>query len=582
MKMSDSRPDRHLAAIVVADVVGYTRLIEADEAATLAALKRCREEIIEPLIREFNGRAVKFMGDGALLEFASAVNAVEFSIALQTEMLAANSEDAGKQAILLRIGINLGDIVFDAGDVFGEGVNIAARLETLAEPGRVLISDAVYRQVKGRLGFGFRDLGEQRLKNVSDPVRIYVVEPERGEQFPRAVGNRIGVMDTEKISIAVLPFDNMSGDAEQTYFSDGITEDIISELSRFRELRVIARNNSFQFRDGKHDVREIGRKLDAQFIVDGSIRHSASRIRITAQLIDAVSQAHIWVERYDRQMADVFDIQEEIACMVSTRIAGHARTSAVERARFRPTESFSAYDLLLRARQMNTSYEGGLEAESLLLRAIELDPRYSAAHALLADISTIRFLYTGGREFLDKALTYARQAIALDPEEPWANYAIGFVFMYRRSWPEAGLYLRRAVELNQNDVYFLAIYALWLSYSGRDEEALAAIKEAMRRDPFGQEWFWDIQGIVFTTQEMYVEAISSFKHMASLPPWSRCYLAISLAKSGDQFQAKAVLKDFNALALNIRPSNLIETRMPHMKADTMRRLLGTLQSIEND
>jgi TolB-like protein len=301
----ESKTIRKLAAILVADVVGYSRLIEADEAGTLDVLRQRRKDVLDPTVREHGGRIVKVMGDGVLVEFASAVNAVKAAIALQARMDAANEGLPQARRILLRIGINLGDVIGEGSDIYGEGVNIAARLETLAEPGGLCISAKVHQEVRGRIDVAMTDMGEQALKNIDCPVRVYRLNPSDS-------GGRPNPVPTSKPSIAVLPFTNMSGDPEQEFFSDGITEDIITELSRFRDLMVIARNSSFAFKGASVSISRVARELGVTYVLEGSVRRSGNRVRITAQLIDAQSGSHIWADRYDREIIDMFAVQDEI------------------------------------------------------------------------------------------------------------------------------------------------------------------------------------------------------------------------------------------------------------------------------
>jgi adenylate cyclase len=334
--------ERKLAAILAADVVGYSRLMEQDEAGTIAALKERRKATLNPLVSLHKGRIVKVMGDGVLIEFGSAVNAVQCAVELQQKMAEANRGIDEGRAIVLRVGINLGDVVVDGSDIYGDGVNIAARLESIAEPGTVYISGTVYDQVKGKLKLDYEDLGPQTLKNISEPVRTYrvVSTPSPSRSAKKSA--------TDKPSIAVLPFTNMSGDLEQQYFSDGITEDIITDLSRFRSLLVIARNSSFQYRGRSLDIRRIGRELGAQYDLEGRVRRSSDHLRITGQLIEATAGTHVWSERYDRTLADVFAVQDDVVRSVVASVAGQLRMAGFDQARRRRTVHLGAYDFFLR------------------------------------------------------------------------------------------------------------------------------------------------------------------------------------------------------------------------------------------
>jgi adenylate cyclase len=312
------RMERRLAAIVVADVVGYSRLMQVAEASTLATLKARYMEIIEPLAANHHGRIVKLMGDGVLMEFASAVNAVECAVELQQAMAGKNGHTPDDRRIVLRIGINLGDVIVEGDDLFGDGVNVAARLESVAEPESVLVSEAVFRQVHGKVAFRFEDTGERRLKNIADPIRAYrvsVVPETTASTIPAARGR------SARPSIAVLPIANLSPDPQQQHLSDGITEDLITELSRYRELLVIARNSSFQYRNFS-DMKRVGRDLGAEYLVEGSLRKAGSRLRVTAQLIETETGTHLWAERYDRDLEDVFAIQDEVTQMIAATLVG--------------------------------------------------------------------------------------------------------------------------------------------------------------------------------------------------------------------------------------------------------------------
>lgn len=308
--MAEQRVQRRLAAILAADVVGYSRMTEIDEVETLVALKNRRRDILNPLVAKHQGRIFKVTGDGVLVEFGSAVNAVQCAIDLQRDMAAANKDHSPSRQIVLRVGVNLGDVMVEGSDLYGEGVNIAARLEAFAEPGRILVSGTAYDQVKNKIKAAFDKLGTKKLKNIAELVRVYgVVDTPRAYLITPN-------MPADKPSIAVLPFENLSDDPDQVYFSDGITEDIITGLARFRSLFVSARNSSFAFRSRPFDLAEIGRKLGVAYILEGSVRRDAARVRITAQLIEAATSAHVWAERYDRSLNDIFAVQDEVAQLI--------------------------------------------------------------------------------------------------------------------------------------------------------------------------------------------------------------------------------------------------------------------------
>ena len=376
--------ERRLAAILAADVVGYSRLMERDESGTLTALTAMREEILQPLVDRHHGRVVKLMGDGVLAEFSSAVNAVACAVDVQGAMAAADADVPGDQRIVLRIGINLGDVMVQGTDLYGDGVNVAARLEAMGEPGTVYISGSIHDQVEGKLDIDFQDIGLQSVKNMAAPVRVYRIVPAAKAAGESRRSKHDASPLPSKPSIAVLPFMNMSGDAEQQYFSDGITEDIITELSRFRQLFVIARNSSFQYRGQDVDVKRLGRELGVQYVVEGSVRRAGNRVRVTAQLIDAPTGHHVWAERYDRDLEDIFAVQDEVTRRIVTSIAPRLQSEETHVAGRKLPGDMRAYDHYLKAKLLvdTPADVGDLErAREHCSAAIGIDPAYARAHA---------------------------------------------------------------------------------------------------------------------------------------------------------------------------------------------------------
>jgi TolB-like protein/class 3 adenylate cyclase len=382
--MAEQRAQRRLAAILAADVVGYSRLMEIDEAGTLAVLKARRKDVLEPLVTEHQGRIVKLMGDGVFVEFASAVNAVTCAVALQKQMASANVGLPDDRHIVLRIGINLGDMMVEGTDLYGDGVNIATRLEGVAEPGGILISGTTYDHIKNKVQVGFDDRGTQTLKNIAEPVRVFSIAGTPRVSVPASKP----AMD--KPAIAVLPFANMSGDPAQQYFSDGITEDIITELSRFRELLVIASNSSFRYRDKAVDVTRVGRELGVTYVAEGSVRRSGQRVRITVQLLEATAGGHLWAEHYDREIEDIFVVQDEVVGTIAASLIGRIAAGSTTNAKRKPPQLRAAYDYFLHGRDLLRRYDWK-GAEPLLRRAIDLDPNYAQAHALLSMTLMLRY-----------------------------------------------------------------------------------------------------------------------------------------------------------------------------------------------
>lgn len=361
--MSEKAPRRRLAAILAADVVGYSRMMQADEAGTLAALKSRRTEILQPLVSKHHGRIIKVMGDGVLVEFASAVEAVNCAVALQDASVVANEAIEESRRVVLRIGINLGDVMVEGSDLYGDGVNVAARLEALAEPGSIYLSDAILGQVRGKVPWAFEDIGDQSLKNMNPPVRAYRLS---GGPAPAAPTTRSKAKPPLVASIAVLPFANMSGDPEQEYFSDGITEDIITELSRFRSLAVIARNSSFAYKGKTTSIAAIAQQLNVEYVLEGSVRRSGQRIRVTAQLIHAGSDNHIWAERYDRDLTDIFAVQDDIAHSIVGTMAVELDEDSLKQARHKSPEDLRAYEHCLQGKSIiHLMGESVLKARSI-------------------------------------------------------------------------------------------------------------------------------------------------------------------------------------------------------------------------
>ncbi len=424
--------ERRLAAVLIADVVGYSRLMEEDEAGTLAALTERRASILEPTVRAHAGRIVKVMGDGVLIEFGSAVNAVAGALELQRRMAEANEPLPDTRRIVLRIGINLGDVIGEGEDIYGEGVNIAARLEALAEPGGTCISAKVHEEVHGKLSCTFEDMGEQTVKNIARPIRAYRLRPDK--VIDGASPGRPVLSLPDKPSIAVLPFQNMSGDSEQEYFADGMVEDITTALSRLRWLFVIARNSSFTYKGRAVDVKQVGRELGVRYVLEGSVRKAGKRVRITGQLIDASTGAHLWADHFDGELADIFDLQDQVTASVVGAIAPKLEQAEIERAKRKPTESLDAYDYFLRgmAAFYRFSKPSNEEALALFSRAIELDPDFASAYGMAARCYLQRkgFGWVTDREReIAEAERLARRAAYLGREDAVALGTAGFALV---------------------------------------------------------------------------------------------------------------------------------------------------------
>ncbi|WP_287282889.1 adenylate/guanylate cyclase domain-containing protein [Mesorhizobium sp.] len=466
---------------MAADIVAYSRLIETDEARTLTAMRAIRSQIIEPLIAEHRGRIVKLMGDGAIVEFGSVVEAVACAVAIQEGTAIHQREVPPESRIVYRIGINVGDVVVDDGDLLGDGVNIAARLEALAEPGGICIADPVQKQLAGKTDFAFEDTGERPLKNIAQPVRVWrwTREPGLGDTVaPLALPDRP--------SIAVLPFDNLSGQPEDTYFSDGITEDIVTGLAHFRSLFVIARNSSFAFRGKATSLAAIGQQLGVSYLLEGSVRRAGARVRITAQLIEAATWAHLWAERYDRSLDDIFAVQDEVTTTIVSTLVGRIEDAKLKQSLRKPTVSLAAYDFLLRgiARFRGYSEDDNRQACTFLEKAIANDPNYALAHSYLA-LARIA-LHGYGAAPLDirrASSVMARRGVDLDPQEGGCHRILGQVLLYVRELDVAEHHARRAVELNPNDADGAISMGDLLVTKGHPVEGLAWTEKASASVP---------------------------------------------------------------------------------------------------
>ena len=480
--MTEHRVQRRLAAILAADVVGYSALMQRAEEATYAEFERLKREVIEPSLSRHDGRLIKTTGDGALAEFASPSAAVRCAVEIQESIA------SGRSALKLRIGVNLGEVIVAAdGDLFGDGINIAVRLEGVADPGGILISEKVYSEVEGKLDVGFEDRGEQQLKNISKPVRAYAV----CSGTYSALTERLSAAPPppDKPSIAVLPFENMSGDPEQEYFADGMVEEIITALSRFKSLFVIARNSSFTFKGKAVDIKEVGRRLGVRYVLEGAVRKASGKVRITGQLIDAVTGAHIWADRFERDLTDVFALQDEVTVAVVSAIHPKLHQTEIAMATRRRPENLTAYDFYLRAWQpfYRSTREGVAEATRLFHRALELDPRFGfvAALAGLCHMQNVIRGYAGDPQFERKeAIRLSRLALSIDDSDPATLACAALISAYLVGDSESEIEMAdRAVALNPNSYLVWAGRGQVYRVAGLPEEAVRSFERAIRMSP---------------------------------------------------------------------------------------------------
>ncbi len=516
--MSSERQERRLAAILAADMVGYTRLMEADERGTIARQKAHRAELIDPAITGHKGRIVKTTGDGLLAEFASVVDATDCAAAIQRGMAEREADSPGESRIRYRIGINLGDIVIDGDDILGDGVNVAARLEGIAAPGGICVSANVHDQIKGKLDLIFEDMGEQRLKNIAEPLRVWMWRADgAGDSEP-------ALALPDKPSIAVLPFENMSGDPEQEYFADGMVEEIITSLSRIDWLFVIARNSSFTYKGRAVDIRQVARELGVRYVLEGSVRKAARRVRITGQLIDAATGAHIWADRFDGDLEDIFDLQDRITETVVGAIEPRLRKAEIERSRRKRPENLDAYDLYLRAlpHALAFNVDDNTKALALLGKAIALDPGFAPALAYTAWCYEQRIVHrwpSVGESDPETAVRLAREALALDSEDANATALAGFVLtMVARDYDAGLAAVQRALDLNPNTPT-VCWMAGWTNVVGGDlDAALPIFERALRLSPADPQTQYVLNGIgmVHLLRGRYREAAETARRSIGL------------------------------------------------------------------
>jgi adenylate cyclase len=544
--LTGERVERRLAAILAADVVGYSRLVSADEADALSRLSKLRRDIIEPNIVGHSGRLFKIMGDGFLAEFASAVQAVSCAVAIQKETEAAASDFDDDQKMRLRIGIHVGDVMVEGEDLMGDGINIAARLEGIAAAGGISISRAVHDQVRDRIKITFEDKGEVALKNIARPVQVFAVGGANSAVSVKATPPALALPD--KPSIAVLPFQNMSGDPEQEYFADGMVEDIITALSRFKWLFVIARNSTFTYKGRSVDIRQVGRELGVRYVLEGSVRRATDRVRITAQLIDAETRAHIWADRYDRAVDDIFALQDEITLSTVAAIEPSLRQAEINRAKRKRPENLDAYDLLLRATPLvDTGMpEGASQAVPLLERALLLEPNYALAHGQTAFCNEILYLRAGRREDnRTAAIQHAHTAVALGPDDApalvYAAIAIGLVEHNRSLALET---FEAAIAISPSAAWAYSWGALILGWGGEAERAIEWGERGIRLSPLDPWITAALHGICmghFLRGRYEDAAAAAQRAIRSKPGFSvsHMFLAAALAKLGRMEDASA-------------------------------------------
>jgi len=563
--------ERKLTVVLAADVAGYSRLVAADEEGTLTTLSSYRADIAD-LVAGHGGRIFGTAGDSVIAEFASAVQAVRAAVAIQRALHGRNDDLAPDRRMEFRIGVNLGDVVAEGTDLLGDGVNVAARLQEIAQPASICISGALRDQIEGKLDFPLVSLGEQSLKNLPRPISVYRVDwlSQSPPIMPPAYLAR-----PARHTIAVLTFDNMSGDPGQQYLSDGITEDIITELARFRGLSVAARHASAPFAGKRASIDEVRRALGVDYVVEGSVRRSGEQMRITVQLIDAATGSHVWAERYNRQVDDIFTVLDEVVATIASNLEDRVVVASAAQARNRPTESLTAYDLLLQGREL-CNFHREQDAIPYFERAIAIDPDYALAHAWLGLALAVNCLFDADLGLLDRAIETGRRALMLDPNEPTGHWALAMALTCKKQFDAAGRHFDRAMALNPSDLTIRADWANWLRYLGRPEEALVAVEQALRRGPLAPAWFHGVRGRILFDLGRYDEAIAAIDNLPEKSALAWVYLAAAYGFAGNPVGAMetidAARHKWPTLSLKD-----IETFEPYQKREALEHLLDGLR-----
>lgn len=557
--MVEARAKRRLAAILAADVVGFSRLMEHDEAGTLSALKARRREVLAPLVTQHHGRLVKVMGDGVLVEFASAVDAVECAIEVQRRFTETNRSLPDPRRIVLRIGINLGDVIVEGSDLYGDGVNVATRLEKLAEPGSICVSGSVYDQVKRKLPSGFDDLGAQAVKNIAEPIHVYRVRQERNEPEHKPP------ILSDRPSIVVLAFENMSIDQDQEYFADGIAEDIITDLSKISSLFVIARNSAFIYKGKAVNLQKVGRELGVRYVLQGSVRKASNRVRITAQLTDASSGGHVWAERYDRELTDIFEVQDDVTSKIVVALKVHLTPDERRQVERRGTSSIEAHDRCLHGRQLfwQSTRESAEQSQRHFEEAIRLDPAFCLAHAYLALTHNLQSI-NGWSTELDGSSTRAQElvarALALDPMEAGAHYAQGIIRLWQhKNVDQAIADIKRAISFDPNFARAYGALGAGLHYAGRSEEGLRQFETMAKLDPHYPAPYHHFWAQAHFALGHFEEAVAALQARLAQQPNSDVSHVLLAASYGYLGRAKEARVEWEE-ALRVNPDYSIEER----------------------
>jgi adenylate cyclase len=573
--VAEERAQRRLAAILVADVVGYSRLMEEDETGTHSTMRERQASILEPTISENDGRIIRLMGDGVLVEFASVINAVNCAAEMQKRMTVANAGLTEGRHIVLRIGINIGDVIVEGGDIYGDGVNIAARLQALADPGGIFISRTVFDNVRNKVDLQFENLGERTVKNIREPVQLYRV----AGMVPASVAPNART-EASKPSIAVLPFENLGGDPQQSYFADGMTNDIIVELSRFQDLFVIASHSVFAFKGRQISLQDVARQLGVRYVVEGSVRRVGERILINVWLMATDTERNLWAERYDFAMAELFSVQDEIVRAIASRLSTRLELSERRRAFRKEPRSVDAYDCYLRGREywFAWSPDDNLQSQHDFEQAIRLDPTFARAYGMLS-YALVQAYFCGWSQepeaTLDRAHELAQKAVALGGDDYDNYWSLAVVLLYRHEYERAFAFYARALAASPNYPNLLVDFAEALIYVGRAEEAIERIREAMRFNPIHPDWYEWVLALALFHSGRYAEANAALQAMVDPPPFYRPLGVATLVRLGRREEGAAAAREL----LRVDPTYTVARQdlLPYQRSEDREAYVSSLR-----
>ena len=579
---SDKQFERKLAAIFYGDVAGYSRLTGQDEEGTHRILSSYLDAITDA-IEHHNGKVVHFAGDAVLADFSTVKDALSCAVDAQQDIKNRNQDFSDDEKLEFRIGVNLGDVIVDRNDIYGDGVNIAARLESLADSGGVCISGAVYDAIRGKLELDYEFLGEQRVKNIAEPVRAYRVIIE-STQFDVPTPPVAASDLPDRLSIAVLPFTNMSGDPEQEYFSDGISEDIITDLSKVSGLFVISRNSSFVYKGKSVNVQQVGRDLGVRYLLEGSVRKAGNKVRITSQLIDSNTNGHVWADRFDRDLEDIFAVQDEVTQKIVSALQVKLTQAERERLTHRDTDNLDAYDYLLRGKEyyLRFTREANQQARQLYENAVELDPNYATALAELARVC-VQARNHGWTENLveplKQASAFAERAVELNDSLPQAHVVLGFINMWKQDHEAAITEVNQGLALDPNHAEGHMYQAIILGFAGQPEESMESVEKSIHLNPGSPFWYLFAQGNAYFSMERYPEAIAACIKAAIINPnfiFAHLLLLACYSNVGNQEECEAELKECLARMPDLSVSWAQEV-MPYKDRDVLTRFINNLQ-----